>query len=199
MRFFHEEKRPRSNRVRRNRNRIGVKGKGSRPGFRVEIMKGCAETLVLIPHRVGRQVLPVPRPMADQLSIPCGGHRGKVSDPGIDPADRVDGIRAVGGDPVADEKILRDILLHPLPELLLLLDSPSPISYLPELIRGFDHRLAKRRSLKKDHQKNDEGKHAFILKRRISNCQQTGAESFDLRVEAGRFNSREEKTQPEEV
>jgi hypothetical protein len=110
--------------------------------------------------------------MADEFPVPCGGRSGKVSDTGVDPPDRIDGVRTVGGDSVADEKILRYILLHPLPEPLLFFNGPPPISHFPELIRGLIEGLTIARSAKEDHQKKKEGKHGSILKRRMFACQQ---------------------------
>jgi hypothetical protein len=63
-------------------------------------------------------------------------------DPGIDPSDRIDGIRTIRGDPVANEEILCDCLIHPFFKPTLFFNRPTAITNFPDLIRGFIQRLA---------------------------------------------------------
>ena len=69
-----------------------------------------------------------------------------MEDPGVDPSGRVDEIRTVRGDLVAKKKVLRDIFIHPFPELTFFFGGPPAITDGPELIRGPIQRPTETRS-----------------------------------------------------
>ena len=117
-------------------------------------------------------MLPVRGPVADQFTLLGGGGSRKVGHPGINPPDRIDGIRTIRGDVVANEEIFRNIFLHPFFKTALFFNRPAPIADFPDLVRGFTRRLAETRSRgKKDQGKNEKG-HGPILKRMAEDCQQ---------------------------
>jgi hypothetical protein len=80
--------------------------------------------------------------VADQSSIPGGRGSGKMVDPGIDPSDRINGIRTIRGDLVTNKKILRHRFIHPFSKLIFFFNRPSAIADFPNLIRGIIERLA---------------------------------------------------------
>jgi hypothetical protein len=102
--------------------------------------------------------------MADPSAIPCGSSRRKLGDPRINPSDRIDGIRTIRGDLVADEKIFRDRFIHPFFKPMLFFHRPTTIADLPDLVRRLTQRLAGARSGDKKNQKEDEKRHVPILK-----------------------------------
>jgi hypothetical protein len=64
-------------------------------------------------------------------------------DPGIDPSDRINGIRTICGDLEANKKILRYCFVHPFSKLIFFFNRPSAIADFPDLIRGLFEGLAK--------------------------------------------------------
>ena len=76
-----------------------------------------------------------------------------MSDPCIDPPDRIWDVCTIYRDLIADEEILSNICLNPLAIILLLLDCPLPITYLPDLGGRFFHRLAEGGGSDKDEEK----------------------------------------------
>jgi hypothetical protein len=88
-------------------------------------------------------MLPVGGPVADQSSLPGGRGSGEMIDPGIDPSDRINGIRTICGDLVANKKILRYRFIHPFSKLIFFFNRPSAIADFPDLIGGMIERLAK--------------------------------------------------------
>jgi hypothetical protein len=97
-----------------------------------------------------------------------------MGDPGIDPSDRIDGIRTIRGDLVADEEILRNRFLHPFFKPMLFFNRPPAVTDFPDLIRGFIQRLAEARGGDKKCQKENKKRHGSILKRMAADCQQRG-------------------------
>jgi hypothetical protein len=110
--------------------------------------------------------------VADPFALPCGSGSGKMGDPGINPSDRIDGIRTIRGDLVANEEILRNRFIHPFFKPMLFFNRPSAIADFPDLIREFIRRLAEARSGDKNDQKENKKRHSSILKRMIEDCQQ---------------------------
>jgi hypothetical protein len=74
-----------------------------------------------------------------------------MGDSGINPSDRIDSIRTIRGDLVANEEILRNRFLYPFSEPMLFFNRPPAIADFPDLIRGFIQRLAEARSGDKNH------------------------------------------------
>jgi hypothetical protein len=81
-------------------------------------------------------------------------------DPGINPTDRIDSIRTIRGDLIADEEIFRNRFIHPFFKPALFFKRPAPIADFPDLIGGFPdlirifiQRLADARSRDKNDQK----------------------------------------------
>jgi hypothetical protein len=73
--------------------------------------------------------------VADPFAIRCGSGSGKMGDPGIDPSDRIDGIRTIRGDLVADEEIFRNRFLHPFFKPMLFFNRPPAVTDFPDLWR----------------------------------------------------------------
>ncbi len=109
--------------------------------------------MVMLPLRVGWKMLPVFGPVADQFAILCSSGSRKMGDPCIDPSDRIRDIRAVDWGPVAKEKVLRNIFIHPFSKPILFFNRPSVEADFPDLIRGFIQRLARARRWDKDNQR----------------------------------------------
>jgi hypothetical protein len=97
-----------------------------------------------------------------------------MGDPGIDPSDCVDGIRTIRGNPVVNEEILMNRLIHPFCKSLLFFSRPSAVADFPDLIRGFIQRLAEARWGAKDHYRDseDKEKHSPMFTRIAEDCQQ---------------------------
>jgi hypothetical protein len=95
-----------------------------------------------------------------------------MGDPGINPSHRIDGIRTIRGDLVANEEILRNRFLRPFFKPTLFFDRPPAIADFPDLIRGFIQRLTEARRGDKDYEKENDKKHGCILKRIREDCQQ---------------------------
>ena len=95
-----------------------------------------------------------------------------MGDPGIDPSDRIDSIRTIRGDLIANEEIFRNRFLHPFFKLTLFFDRPPAIADFPELIRGLVGRLAKAWSGEEKNQKENQKGHGSIFKRMNKDCQQ---------------------------
>jgi hypothetical protein len=117
-------------------------------------------------------MLPVCGPVADPFAIRCGSGSGKVGDPGIDPPNRIDGIRTIRGDPVANEEILCDRFFHPFFKPTLFFNRPSAIADFPDLIRGLIQRLAEAWRGDKKCQKENKKMHCSIFNRMTADCQQ---------------------------
>jgi hypothetical protein len=110
--------------------------------------------------------------VAYPFAIPCGSGSGKMDDPGINPSDRIDGIRTIRGDIVANEKILRNRFIHPFFKPMLFFNRPPAITDFPNLIRGFIQCLAEAWSGGKKDQDENKKRHHSILKRMTEDCQQ---------------------------
>jgi hypothetical protein len=151
-----------------------------------EVEQGSTETLVLVPLWVGWKMLPVRGPVADESAVRRGRCSRKMGDSGIDPSDRIDGIGTICGDPVTDEKIFRNRLLHPFFEPTLFFDCPPAIPDFPDWIRGLKllahrerlpghipaiQRLAGTWIRDKKYQKESKEGHCPILKRKAEDCQ----------------------------
>jgi hypothetical protein len=95
-----------------------------------------------------------------------------MGDSGINPSDRIDGIRTIRRDPVTSEEILRNRFIHPFFEAMLFFDRPPVIADLPDLIRGFIQGLTETGSGNKKYQKESKKRHRSILKRMTEHCQQ---------------------------
>jgi hypothetical protein len=100
------------------------------------IEQGSTETLVLVPLQVGWKMLPVRGPVSDESAVRRGTRSRKMGDPGIDPSDCIDGIGTIRGDPVTDEKIFRNRLIHPFFEPTFFFNRPPAIPDFPDWIRG---------------------------------------------------------------
>jgi hypothetical protein len=98
--------------------------------------KGSTETFVSMPFRVGRKMIPVGGPVADQFSLPGGRGSGKIVDPGIDPSDCINSIRTIRGNLVTNKKILRHRFIHPFSKPIFFFNRPSVIADFPDLIGG---------------------------------------------------------------
>jgi hypothetical protein len=120
-----------------------------------------------------------------------------MGDPGIDPSDCIDRIRTIRGDPVTNEKIFRNRLIHPFFKPMLFFNRPPPITDFPDLIRGLKllarrtgvpghvpavKRLAEAGGRNKKNQKEKEKGHRLILKRRREDCQQEERGKFSGRL-----------------
>jgi len=145
MGLCHTKERSRCDRIVRNADGIGIEGKSPCPGLRKDVEKGGTETLVMLPLRVGWKMVPVRGPVADQFAILCDGGSRKMSDPCIDPPDRIRDIRAISWGLVADKKIFRNIFINPFSEPILFFNRPSVEADCPDLIRGFIQGLARAR------------------------------------------------------
>jgi hypothetical protein len=80
--------------------------------------------------------------VADQFPVCGGGGSRKACDPGINPPDRIDRIRTICRNPVANEKIVCDGFSHPFLKTMLLFDAPTAVVDFPDLIRGLIRRVA---------------------------------------------------------
>jgi hypothetical protein len=120
------------------------------------MQKGGTETYVFVPLWVGREMLPVRGPVAYQFAIGCGSGSRKMGNPGINPSDGIEYVRAIRGDLIANEKIFRNIVINPFCILRLLFNCPTLITDFPELIRRFICRLAEAWRGNKDSQEEDE-------------------------------------------
>jgi hypothetical protein len=109
--------------------------------------------------------------VADQSAIPGGSGSGKMGDPSIDPSHRINSIRTIRGNLVANEEIFRNSFLHPFFKPTLFFNRPPAMANLPDLIRGFIQHLAEAWSGDNNNQKENKTKHNFILKRMIEDCQ----------------------------
>jgi hypothetical protein len=107
--------------------------------------KGFPETEILMPFRMSRETSPLRRPVADPFVVFCGSSSREMGDPCIDPSDGIRDICAIDGDMIAHEEIFCNILFHPLPILIFLLNGPSPIPHGPDLKRGFIDRQVPRK------------------------------------------------------
>jgi hypothetical protein len=106
-------------------------------------------------------MFPVRGPVADPFAIRCGRSSGKMSDPGINPSDRIDGIRTIRRDPVANEEIFRNCFFHLFFKPVLFFNRPPAIADVPDLLRRFIRRLAETRGGDKKCQKENKKRHSL--------------------------------------
>jgi hypothetical protein len=74
-------------------------------------------------------------------------------DSGINPSDRIDSIRTIRGDIIANEEILGNRFIRPFFKPMLFFNRPPAIADFPDLVRGFIQGLARARPWDKDHQR----------------------------------------------
>jgi hypothetical protein len=106
--------------------------------------------------------------------------------PGINPSNGVDEIRAIGRKVVADAEIVGHIFVNPFLESSFLFEAPLAITHFPNLIRVFDRPLTEARGTEKSDEKGNEQRHASILRRRESGCQQGSQEWAENGVDKGK-------------
>jgi hypothetical protein len=103
--------------------------------------------------------------VADLPPIDCGRSSRKVVDSGIDPSDRIDGIRTIGGDPIANEEILRNGFFHPFFKLMFFFNGPTAVADFPDLVGGFIQCLTVAWNGDKNRQKENKKKHDHNIKK----------------------------------
>ena len=88
-------------------------------------------------------MFPIRGPVTDPSAFPCRSSSGKMVDPGINPSDRINSIRAIRRDLVADEEILGNRFIHPFFIPALFFNRPATIADLPDLIRRFPNLICR--------------------------------------------------------
>jgi hypothetical protein len=103
--------------------------------------------------------------VADLPPIDGGRSSRKVIDSGIDPSDRIDSIRTIRGDSIANEKILRNGFFPPFFKTAFFFNCPPAVADFPDLVRGFIQGLAVTWDGDKNHQEENKKRHDLNIKK----------------------------------
>jgi len=103
--------------------------------------------------------------MSNELIVFSRRSRRELGNPCINPPNGIRDIGAVNRYFMLDKKIFRDIGLDPLGEIDFFLDTPPPLSNLPDLMGGLNVHFTQSGANRKEEQKENEKFHGDNIKK----------------------------------